>query len=541
MLKLQRGTFVILILALVTHVLLGVYAAYKETPTVDEYVHVPAGLTYWKYKNFSLSAKTPPLARMLITAPVHWGLAGEVNVPTVEVSPMGWGPWLYGHQFEKLNAPNYLKIFFISRLIVLLFSMLTAVLIFLWLRQSVGELIAAVAASGFLLSNSILAHAHLATVDIVSTFFIFLFAFLISRSTLNLKSATQCGLALGLALATKTTAVFMIPLFVFRFWRGWKVLTIGLLISLLTVHLTYGFKKSLPSRDDFQFTSNAFVSTLAKLPSWWPIPLPFDYVAGFDAQTADTEQGEFGSYLLGEWSNTGWWYYNFIALAVKEHLLTILLLLSSLVLVRNHTQWKWILVPMALIAIPMTFLNTLQLGIRYLLPIFPFLYLIVGLVLKELQSRLPEKVWVAATATLVLSWFFSSLTTSPGHLSYFNFAATSLAEKEEILLDSNLDWGQDLYRIPEIQTKFSGLPFFLIYFGHVSPSIYGVQFQIVPPTPVQGIVVVSANFWKGISYLSPAPDGSLVPISKGHLNWLANFKPIERVGSLLVFDTRVQP
>jgi hypothetical protein len=116
------------------------------------------------------------------------------------------------------------------------------------------------------------------------------------------------------------------------------------------------------------------------LPGWVPVPLPRSYVEGFDLQKRDTERGEFGNYLFGVWSEKGWWYYNLVALAVKNPLPTIALVVIA--------PWFWlrstlprtalvqIALPLVVLLAGMMFFNRLNIGVRYLLPIFPLALLL---------------------------------------------------------------------------------------------------------------------------------------------------------------------
>lgn len=527
------------------HAFLVLEAARVETPTVDEYAHVPAGLAYWKSGDFALYSKNPPLIKMFLTIPLALAPSDIVSTPERTGEALGWGPWVYGYQFEVQNQSRYFDLFFWARSLNLLFSIVTGLLIFVWARKSFGDLPAVLAAAGFWFSPTVLAHAHLATVDMGATALIFLFCFWLRE---GLRHWWQLGVSLGLAMAAKFTAIFLLPFFLFacgldRSARPKKgsLLRAGgvLLLALAVLPLVYGFDFDWPR------VSELTPQTLAmqKLFSWFPeglrLPLPLPFLVGFDAQAFDAQAGEFGSYFFGEWSQHGHWYAGLAAFFLKEQLLTLLLILLSPFALRSlrrpRAEVLSLVLPILFIGVPLMFFNSLQIGIRYLLPLFPFLFILIA---APLQLTLKGKRLLSLV--ILLGWMIPMLLIRPEFLSHFNGVAKIWGPPEEMLLDSNLDWGQDLYRLKTVASVAieQRTPIYVLYFGHVSPRNYGIDYQLVPDHPVEGLVAVSVNFRKGYPYVAPAPDGSWTEVKPTHLDWLRGFQPIARVGSLLIFDTR---
>jgi hypothetical protein len=108
-----------------------------------------------------------------------------------------------------------------------------------------------------------------------------------------------------------------------------------------------------------------------------------------------------------------------------------------------------------------------------------------------------------------------------------------------VLLDSNLDWGQDLYRVPQAlaEIDYRG-PVGMLYFGHVPPSMYGIDYYLPPPEPTEGVFAVSVQLFMGGSYVVTGPDGMLYQISPQHVAWLRQFTPRAKAGSVWIFDAR---
>jgi hypothetical protein len=185
-----------------------------------------------------------------------------------------------------------------------------------------------------------------------------------------------------------------------------------------------------------------------------PVPLPHDYVAGADLQKRDFERGLM-SYLMGEWSNRGWWYYYLVCCIVKVPVGT--WVLAGIALggrffhrreradaSRCLRQGMWfeeliLLLP----AIALFVLVSSQTGVnrhfRYLLPAFPF----AGILISRAACMAGSGRWlvaVAATANMV-----SCLWVYPYSMSYFNELAGGPSQGPRYLLDSNMDWGQDVW------------------------------------------------------------------------------------------------
>ena len=531
-----------LTLMLALHLGLGAWSASLSTPTADEFAHVPAGLAYWSHAAWPLYSKNPPAVKLYLTLPLIAGLAGSLHIPEVNVPAFGWGPWQYGSEFERANEPVYLQAFFWARLMNLLLSASTGFLVFAWARRLTSEVMAAVAASGFLLSTTVLAHASLATVDIGASLAIFAFCFLLTRlgDHPTLYRLAGVGATLGLALTSKFTALFVLPWFVL--WlilepnrtRKRKLLWIAG-TTFLVLNMSYGFSSPWRTLDSFHFTSRLMNSATGWLPASTPIPVPCDFVAGFDAQVGDAEQGEFSNYLLGEWSRDGWWYYNLAALGLKENPLTLLLFFTVPFAFWGVRRDKWfpLAIPLIALALPLLFFNPLQVGVRYLLPLFPFVFVLIAFVLQKLTDKFGARAGFSMAAVALLAWLFTALTAAPDFVSAFSPLVKG--DKARYLLDSNLDWGQDLYRVRKISAQYKG-EIGLVYFGHVPPSLYGIHYHLPLNPTSRGVAVVSANYLRGMSYVVTAPDGTWVQLPPDTMVWLKTQKPKAIEGSLYIYD-----
>jgi hypothetical protein len=555
---LWRGTTC---LAGAVFLVLCVLAARRETPTIDEFAHVPAGCAYWSQGALALYCKNPPLLKFWLALPVVTD--PRVTIPPFSGNPLGWGPWEYGQRFMEANRESYFDLFFHARMMVVLLGLLTGVLLYAWGRRLFGERAAAVAASLFFLSPPVLAHAHLATIDVGCMFTILAACWVLRWASRRGDAGAMAvaGSALGLAMAVKFTGLLIVPAAVvlpawsrrdpgaatrrrLLLWARDAAILVS--VALLTVNVSLAFKGSFSRLDAYRFHSGFCLGAQRALPGALPVPLPRDYVVGFDAQKLDTEAGEFASYLRGAWSPEGWWYYNLAALLVKTPILVLLLAAAGIATwkrraVGSAETWP-IVLPCASLFLFLSVFNRLDVGIRYLLPLFPFLHLAAGSTLAE-PARPRSGKWRDLLAVLaVAAGLVTAIVASGDPLAYFNPIAGGAARGHEWLLDSNLDWGQDLYRVPGAVSRLTpGGPIGLLYCGHVDPSLYGLTYYPVPPQPVAGVLAVSVNFAMGMRYLAPAPGGKVAWVKPDHLAWLRSREPVARLGSIWIYDTRVRP
>jgi len=535
---------------------LGLHAARVETPTIDEFAHVPAGLTYAEHGEFQLYSKNPPLLKLVFGAAVL--AVHDVEVPRPPREGGGWKPWSYGARFGEKNPDLQLAVYFAARCVVLGLALLTGLLLWWWARALSGERAAAIVSGLFLLAPNLLAHGHVATVDVGCTFSVFLGLFCVRWCWLapSVSRAAITGVVWGLALLVKFSALLFLPLvvlawFLFRRDRPRALvleLTALFVAANLTVNAGMGFQGSFEPLGGYAFESRFCSGAQDSLPAWLPMPLPRTYVLGFDAQKLDTEAGEFGSYLMGEWSERGWWHYYLVALLVKTPLTFLLLLVLIPVgwVKRRPPARELYLIgaPLFLLFGIMSFLNSLNVGVRYLLPGFPLAYLAMAPLFACAPRGSSARARLVGWAPAAL-FAYSLLTIArvhPSYLGYFNELAGGPRAGHRWLIASNLDWGQDLYRLPDTLAELGvDEPIQLLYFGHVHPARYGIEYTLLPGQPVDGVVVASVNYLKGWPYLATAPDGSLVPTERDRLAWLAEHEPVARIGTLWIYDLRQGP
>ena len=147
-------------------------------------------------------------------------------------------------------------------------------------------------------------------------------------------------------------------------------------------------------------------------------------------------------------------------------------------------------------------------GIRYLLFIIPICCVWIGRLActpSWLSSRWGRR-W-AVGLCLGAGWLaVEALGIWPDYLSYFNLACGGPSRGHRYLLDSNLDWGQDLIALREYLEQEGIEEVDLAYFGRVDPQIYGIRYRDLRRRPRQRYAVVSANMLWGLTYFVNGKD-----------------------------------
>jgi hypothetical protein len=190
------------------------------------------------------------------------------------------------------------------------------------------------------------------------------------------------------------------------------------------------------------------------------------------------EMEERTMYLLGQLSYNGWWYYFPVAILVKTPISLIVLFLAGLALCAVDRSRLWnddifILLPiMVYLGAAMTM--KVDIGIRHVLPIYPFAVLIAGkAVAAVLVSR--RKLLAVTLAALCLLQAGEVAAVHPHYLAFFNQLVGGPKNGYKYLADSNLDWGQDLKRLKKWMDANGVERINLSYFGSADPAYYGIH------------------------------------------------------------------
>jgi hypothetical protein len=127
----------------------------------------------------------------------------------------------------------------------------------------------------------------------------------------------------------------------------------------------------------------------------------------------------------------------------------------------------------------MAIFGHLNLGIRHLFPIYPFIFLAVGMAFSR-YWQMKRRIALPVGIVLALGIAVETLGAFPNFIPFFNVAAGGARGGLNLLSDSNVDWGQDLNQVARWQQKHPGTPLYLCYFGTPDPRYYGIHYINLP-------------------------------------------------------------
>jgi len=557
--------------------------------TFDEPPHIAAGLSYFvTHQIFRADPQHPPLLKelsglSLMAAGVRWP-----HTPDADYLVNGDDPlkvfridWDVGSQLIRANGPD--RVLFWARLPMILVAGLLALLLFLWGRHLVGGLGAGAAVFLLATDPTILAHAQFVTTDVGVTAFIILALFALWRYVQRpgWTRLILCGICLGLALAAKYSAILLLPVFgvllaVATLWsrasgrrseteagpdkstpvafargKGGQC-SCGSGKQYLNCHgkvQPMEARPGLPHQIGKALGAFAILCLIAYVVVHITFFLPSDlsiYAKCARMVNADHDP-EYKSFLAGE-LRYRFDFYFLAAYLLKEPIATILLSAIGLVFLITSKSIAWlnklfILLPAAIFFAGTTILAD-GMGVRYLIPVLPFLHLAGGLGLVTLLRSGSRVKWAPWAGMALCGWILiAAVGIYPDHLSYFNEAAC-LDHPDRLGLDggsrcgpewlddSNVDWGQSFKQLKIwLDRNAPGRPLKLSSTAQFPPEAYGIHYQRVEPPdlmrePDPDLYAVSAHLVARI----PSFGGS---------DWVRRIRPVAIVGhAIYIYDVR---
>lgn len=590
------------------------FSAWNETAIMDELAHIPAGYSYLTQKDYRLNPEHPPLAKDLAAFPL---LFANLNFPS---NSKYWqedinGQWALGSVFLYESGNNPDTILHLSRLPIMLLTILLGWLLFRWVRNRYGNSMGLLTLFLFATSPTFIAHGRYVTTDVAAAFgffigFVTFIKFLEQDASGEkpIKYLAIAGLAFGTAQLLKFSLVLLGPFylllgaiwafaqnytqtkFMFSWWEKaihilkaelkifGKIILIFLIgLAIIWIFYAYHVWNYPVERQirDTEFILNSFgIRLLADSTTWMAGHAFFrplgEYFLGI-LMVMQRAAGGNTAYFLGEIANTAWWYYFPVAFLLKEQLgLLILALIAGLLaltyIYRSGVKSfdavvEWIrdnfTLATALIFVTAywaySMKSNLNIGVRHVLPTFPFIYLLVSReIIKwikyvsitdprnfmEWMKSLYEK-YIASTpkyvlvGIIVLWMLLETMLAFPYYLSYFNELGGGPMNGYKYIVDSNYDWGQDLKRLRDVMDDVGIKKIKLDYFGGGSPAYY-LNGASEPWWSSRG--QPSAGDWFAISVSnlegsrgSPVRSFTKNPIDS--YEWLQNKSPVTRAGT----------
>ena len=556
--------------------LLALDSLVGDSPTMDEQNHMARGLAFLRTGDPRLGLEHPPLVNALSALPLL--TLPDVRLPTDHPSWQRQPPDIYWYVFADLFLWEYnhdvTRMVFLARLPVVFLTLALALVGFHFARQLWGRPAAVFAFLFLLYDPNILAHGRYATTDVGGATFLFLAAFLIWRlwRSWSWGRWLAAGVGLGLAFGSKLSMLAFGPIFALMallplygggpkpaasarwslmaksdtkaaslraYWgaggRRLAQLAGAGVVALVVVWVLLGLEwRPFFFRDEPLTQLNAVAGPM---PTFW---------AGIE-QILNISGGGRPAFLLGRFSSEGFAAYFPVAFLTKTPLPVLFLLpAAAFLLIKEKTTRGpalFLLLPAALYFLLST-QSSLNIGYRHLLPVLPFILVLIsglasGRVGEWASGRVGEWQMVKATPdasrftfyvlrftfyvlrpTSVLAIAFVSLLVSdllihPHYLSYFNAAAGGPERGHSILIDSNIDWGQDLLRLKAWMAANEVAEVKLAWFGTADPAYYGINHQPLPGFPEPRYY----SLWSDPPFSPEAPEPGVYAISASSLWW----------------------
>ena len=518
--------------------------------TWDEPEHIAAGLQLLDKGIYTYDIQHPPLARIAMAAGPYLAGARSFGEP---------GP--SGEQEGRdllYRTGKYDLLLGLARLGTLPFLVILLIATWLWTRHYFGVVEAAIAVFFLVTTPPLLGHAALATVDVPVTAMCTLafYMFLRFLQHPDWRRTLLLGLTAGLAAGTKLSAIPFMGI-VMLLWlamriifssradnqqflitrKAWLGTAVAIVVCITCTVFCYGF--SFKYLVDTAHPVNTALDSMSgsirplhalayAIASHVPLPAGIErFVWSVQALLAHNNAGHL-SYFMEKLDWNGWWDFYIVALGVKTPLLLLVLSCSGFVYLffratqqsGNHQQrWLMIAPPTAFIALLIfcSVYSHINIGVRHVFVLYPLMAISAAVMTVVIWKQFPQSLAHGLIAAIFVLHACILWQSYPDYLAYFNVLAGD--RPEHILIDSDLDWGQDLKRLGARVDQLHIQHFGLVYRGSAdikSEHLPGVE-EVQPFQPITG--------WIAVSLYAKAT----VAMGKGFA-WLDNYLPRERIG-----------
>ncbi len=505
----------------------------RKSLTIDEYLHIPAGFAYL-HGDFRPNNEHPPLAKLLAALPLlPLGLKGPFVATSDTPQDQTQATAKF---FWRDNQDRFAAISFWARVPMIALTVLLGALLFGFARALFGARAALLALAIFCLDPTVLAHGRIVHTDIASAlgFCGTVVALWWYLRRVSLWRAIILGLAVGAALVTKFSlliftpvlAVILIGLMAVAPRRGhgcWPVagqVVACAAATLLAINAAYAFQRRPLDPTEREWLraqagerAGAILSGIDTL----SILVPQRFLFGIYQQFLHNQVGHPAS-LLGDYAMHGWWYYFPVAFALKTPIPVVLLTVAAAlwagwrVLALREWRYLWLVAP-PVIYFMVAMRGQIDIGVRHLLPAYPFAFILCGVALDHLlRGRFLRPVRQAFVIAVVGWLVVVAARVYPDYTSYLN----ALARPEPTwyyLSDSNVEWGDDLGTLADYlhargETAVLGALLngqILTYLGVGYQDYFNPPRNVAPPR----YIAVGASYLNGSTV--PLLDGQFRP------------------------------
>ena len=501
----------------------------NDASTSDEPPHILSGYAALKYGHDYIDPEHPLFAKSLAAAPLLFqdikldrtdpGYANQKN--DFDIGKM-FGA---SRRFLNYSGNDPDGILLSTRIPMIMLTVFFGVIIFLFTKKLFGSIAAFIATFFFATEPNILAHGSLVNTDLAASGFVVMtvFALWIYYEKQSTKRLVFLILSLSLALLSKysTFVIFplilisMVTIYLTQSRKPWKHLIYTVIGVLLIISLFYGVL-SFRDRGILGF-------------------LPIQYFTGL-AIVLDELSGDLRfSYLLGESYYGSRWYYFPVLFLAKTQITTLLSLLLFVIYIitkkinlSRKQLFLILLIPITFFGLALT--TKFNIGVRHILPIYPFIFIFgagaLVTLIRLMQKATKKKISLAGITLIILiivvarSW--SSVSTFPGYLSYYNIAFGGTENGWKVSNDSNYDWGQDIKRLDEY-VRNNNIESIALdnYTGHYSSEYYNI--------PTTNLTPNDTNY-KGYLALSTSVIAFNEDSEKNYSWVIDKYKPIAKAG-----------
>jgi len=423
--------------------------------TTDETTHIGAGLDLLQHHEYVVQPENPPFPRVVMAiAPqlggMRWPAEGNHRQ---QIHEELYGHGRYEHNLVLMRAGN------------LPFFILACVALFVWVKREFGERETVIAILLFTTQPVILGYSGVATLDpaAVMGFAVAMIAFSAWLRKPDAARAVLLGAGYGFSILMKFSCIGFVPaacaaMYAVRLLRDparrqdrlLATLLITPLVTFAVIWAGYAFTVGrLSDLGDFQHEFGLLDRfLLSHLPPSTPLPAPkfFRGIGGL----LELDHSGFQSYLFGQAGRTGWWWYFPAAIGLKTTLAFFALILAGIGAAWANRSKRWAMAEAlaasaAILVVAMP--STLDLGVRYVLPFYVPLTAAAAIGTAALLDSARKGIRYAAVLLVVLH-ITSSVAAHPDYFPYFNELGGR--DPGRYLVDSNLDWGQDILRLRDV-------------------------------------------------------------------------------------------
>jgi hypothetical protein len=536
-----RFAWFVAILLSILHAAIAITASLEKSPTFDEPIHLTAGYSYWLTNDFRLDPENGNLIARWATLPLlftqpSFPLASNVAWQHSDVGPLSM-------QFLYRSGNNPDALLLQARTMTAMISAALCLLIFFCSRQLFGTVGGLISEALAVFDPNLLAHGALVTSDTAAAFFFLAATWSYWRMLHKISGVTVtiCALSVaGLFLAKMSAPLFLIMAAIvtairiassepvaIQFgqfarlirsrWRKAAVIvgsTIAIgLVVFAAIWASFSFRFSAltdngPSRKVWDNCWSAILRDHTAIQNAIDFArvhrlLPEAYLCGFAYTHKSAESRP--AFLDGNWNNNGFRSFFPRAFLYKTPppILFFILLAAAAALLRwhqarsgnrlkiitNHLLRLSPILSLAFVYGAVAILSKLNIGHRHLLPIYPAIFVACGACSYFLRTQNRKE--IAMMIAALIAWQTGiAFASYPNYLAYFNEIAGGPANGYKHLVDSSLDWGQDL---PTLSNWLNGHqtsdPVYLSYFGTGDPVWYGIKANALPADSIDRTMI----------------------------------------------------